>query len=64
MWFFIVKSIVGAVLGQATNVRFKKKTAMGKWFRGKMESGTTGRQKDMISKILTAEEKTMQKFLF
>ena len=37
MWFFLIKSIVGAILGQATNAWFKK-TAMGKWFYGKMES--------------------------
>ena len=37
MWFFLVKAIVGAILGQATNAWFKK-TAMGKWFYGKMET--------------------------
>ena len=31
MWFFLVKSIVGAIVGQSTNTWFKK-TKMGMWF--------------------------------
>ena len=36
MWFFLVKSMLGAVIGQSTNAWFKK-TAMGKWFYAKVE---------------------------
>ena len=61
MWFFLIKSIVGAILGQATNAWFKK-TAMGKWFYGKMESWYNWAAERYDLKILTAEEKTMQKF--
>ena len=61
MWFFLIKSIVGAILGQATNAWFKK-TAMGKWFYGKMESWYNWAADRYNLKILTAEENTMQKF--
>ena len=37
MWFFLIKSIVGAILGQATNSWFKK-TKMGMWFYKKVDS--------------------------
>ena len=56
MWFFLIKSIVGAILGQATNAWFKK-TAMGKWFYGKMESWYNWAAERYDLKILTAEEK-------
>ena len=36
MWFFLVKSMLGAVIGQSTKAWFKK-TAMGKWFYAKVE---------------------------
>ena len=36
MWFFLVKSIVGAIVGQSTNTWFKK-TKMGMWFYKKMD---------------------------
>ena len=36
MWFFLIKSIVGAILGQATNSWFKK-TKMGVWFYAKVD---------------------------
>ena len=65
MWFFIVNPIVGAVLGQATNAWFKKKKKQ-RWVNGSMAKwnhGTTGRQKDMILKILTAEEKQCKNLL-
>ena len=61
MWFFLMKAIAGAILGQATNAWFKK-TAMGKWFYGKMEQWYNWAAKRYNLKILTAEQKTMQKF--
>ena len=54
MWFFLIKSIVGAILGQATNAWFKK-TAMGKWFYGKMESWYNWAAERYDLKILTAD---------
>ena len=35
MWFFLIKSIVGAILGEATNTWFRK-TKMGIWFYNKV----------------------------
>ena len=61
MWFFLIKSIVGAILGQATNSWFKK-TKMGKWFYKKVESGYNWAAKRYDLKVLTAEEKTMKRF--
>tara|TARA_B100001057_G_scaffold414845_1_gene432114 strand:+ start:506 stop:745 length:240 start_codon:yes stop_codon:yes gene_type:complete len=61
MWFFLVKSMLGAVIGQSTNAWFKK-TAMGKWFYAKVESWYNWAAERYDLKILTAEEKTMQKF--
>ena len=48
-------------LPDPTNAWFKK-TAMGKWFYGKMESWYNWAAERYDLKILTAEEKTMQKF--
>ena len=61
MWFFLIKSIVGAVLGQATNAWFKK-TAMGGWFYGKVEQCYNWAAKRYNIKVLEAEEKEMVKF--
>ena len=36
MWFWLVSSIAGAILGQATNSWFKK-TKMGGWFYRKVD---------------------------
>ena len=61
MWFFLVKSIVGAILGQATNEWFKK-TAMGGWFYGKVEQCYNWAAKRYNIKVLDAEQKAMEKF--
>ena len=37
MWFWIVSSITGSILGSATSKWFEK-TAMGRWFNRKMEN--------------------------
>ena len=37
MWFWIVSSITGSILGSATSSGFEK-TAMGRWFNRKMEN--------------------------
>ena len=36
MWFFLVKSVAGAIIGQSTNAWFKK-TKMGVWFYKKVD---------------------------
>ena len=61
MYFFLIKATLGAIVGQSTNAWFKK-TAMGKWFYKKVESGYNWAAERYDLKILTAEEKTMQKF--
>ena len=61
MWFFLIKAMLGAIVGQSTNAWFKK-TAMGKWFYKKVESGYNWAAKRYDLKVLTAEEKTMKNF--
>jgi len=61
MWFFLIKAMLGAIVGQSTNAWFKK-TAMGKWFYKKVESGYNWAAKRYDLKVLTAEEKTMKRF--
>ena len=61
MWFFLIKSIVGAILGQATNSLFKK-TKMGVWFYAKVDSWYKWAAKRYDIDILTNEEKAIKKF--
>ena len=61
MYFFLIKATLGAIVGQSTNAWFKK-TAMGKWFYKKVESGYNWAAKRYDLKVLTAEEKTMKRF--
>ena len=61
MWFFLIKSIVGAILGQATNSWFKK-TKMGVWFYAKVDCCYNWAAKRYDIKVLTDEEKQMAKF--
>ena len=61
MYFFLIKAMLGAIVGQSTNAWFKK-TAMGKWFYKKVESGYNWAAKRYDLKVLTAEEKTMKRF--
>ena len=37
MWFFLIKSMLGAIIGQSTNAWFRK-TKVGIWFYSKVES--------------------------
>mgnify|MGYP001390473007 CR=1 FL=1 len=57
MWFWIVSSIAGSILGSATNSWFEK-TALGKWFYKKVESGYNWAAKRYDLKVLTAEEES------
>ena len=61
MWFFLIKSIVGAILGQATNSWFKK-TKMGMWFYQKVDTCDNWAAKRYDLDVLTKEEKLIKKF--
>ena len=61
MWFFLIKSIVGAILGQATNSWFKK-TKMGMWFYKKVDTCYNWAAKRYDLDVLTKEEKLIKKF--
>ena len=61
MWFFLIKSIVGAKLGQATNSWFKK-TKMGLWFYKKVDTCYNWAAKRYDLDVLTKEEKLIKKF--
>ena len=60
MWFFLVKSIVGAILGQATNSWFRK-TKMGMWFYKKVDTCYNWAAKRYDLDVLTKEEKLIKK---
>ena len=59
MWFFLVKSILGAIVGQSTNAWFKK-TKMGIWFYKKVDSWYNWAAKRYDLDVLTKEEKLIK----
>ena len=61
MWFFLVKSILGAIVGQSTNAWFKK-TKMGIWFYKKVDGWYNWAAKRYDLDVLTKEEKLIKKF--
>ena len=61
MWFFLIKAMAGAIIGQATNAWFKD-TKMGVWFYNKVDSLYNWAAKRYDVKLLTDEEKRMAKF--
>ena len=61
MWFFLVKSIVGAIVGQSTNTWFKK-TKRGIWFYKKVDTCYNWAAKRYDLDVLTKEEKLIKKF--
>ena len=61
MWFFLVKSIAGAIVGQATNSWFRK-TKMGVWFYAKVDSWYNWAAKRYDLDVLSKEEKAMKRF--
>ena len=61
MWFFLVKSIAGAIIGQATNSWFRK-TKMGVWFYAKIDSWYNWAAKRYDLDVLSKEEKAMKRF--
>ena len=61
MWFFLIKSIVGAIIGQSTNKWFKK-TKMGMWFYRKVDTCYNWAAKRYDLDVLSKEEKLIKKF--
>ena len=61
MWFFLVKSILGAIIGQSTNAWIRK-TKMGMWFYKKVDTCYNWAAKRYDLNVLTKEEKLIKKF--
>ena len=61
MWFFLISNIAGSILGGATNSWFAD-TKLGIWFYNKMDSLYNWAAHKYNIKILTEEEKKMEKF--
>ena len=61
MLFFLVKSILGAIVGQSTNAWFKK-TKMGMWFYAKVEQCYNWAAKRYDIQVLSKEEKLIKRF--
>ena len=61
MWFFLIKAMAGAIIGNATATWFKD-TKMGVWFYNKVDSLYNWAAKRYDIKVLTDEEKRMAKF--
>ena len=61
MWFWIVSSITGSILGSATSKWFEK-TAMGRWFNRKMENIYNWAADRYGLQIIKAEDKWKSKY--
>ena len=61
MWFFLIKSILGAIIGQSTNAWFKK-TKMGIWFYKKVDTCYNWAAKRYDLNVLSKEEKLIKRF--
>ena len=61
MWFFLIKAMAGAIIGNATATWFKD-TKMGVWFYNKVDSLYNWAAERYDIKVLTDEEKQMAKF--
>ena len=61
MYFFLIKAIAGAIIGQSTNAWFRK-TKVGVWFYKKIDSCYNWAAKRYDLDILTKEEKLIKKF--
>lgn len=61
MWFFLLKSAAGAIVGSATESWFRD-TKLGVWIYAKMDSLYTWASKRYGIKMLTDERKRMAKF--
>ena len=61
MWFFLIKAITGASIGDASAEWFKK-TKVGLWFYKKVERLYNWAAKRYNIKIATVEEKLLKKY--
>jgi len=61
MWFFIIKSVAGSIIGSATESWFRD-TKLGVWTYAKLDSLYTWASKRYGIKMLTDERKRMAKF--
>ena len=61
MWFFLISSIAGSIIGSATDSWFRD-TRLGIWFYNKIDSLYTWASKRYGLKLLTDEENRMAKF--
>ena len=61
MWFWLLSSIAGSIIGSATDSWFRD-TKLGVWFYAKMDSLYTWASKRYGIKMLTDERKRMAKF--
>lgn len=61
MWFWLISSIASSIIGSATEGWFKD-TKVGVWFYAKLDSLYTWASKRYGLKILTDEDKKMEKF--
>lgn len=61
MWFFLIKSIAGSIIGSASNEWFRK-TKFGIWTYAKVEQLMNWAAKRYHISVLTKEEKLTKKF--
>ena len=61
MWFWLIKSITGSIIGNASAEWFKK-TKLGVWFFNKVDKLYNWAAERYNIKVLTEEEKKMAKF--
>tara|TARA_R100000081_G_C4728105_1_gene121852 strand:- start:396 stop:638 length:243 start_codon:yes stop_codon:yes gene_type:complete len=61
MWFWLIKSITGSIIGNASAEWFKK-TKLGVWFFNKVDRLYNWAAERYNIKVLTEEEKQMAKF--
>ena len=61
MWFFLISSIAGSIIGSATDSWFRD-TKLGIWFYNKLDSICTWASDRYGLKLLTDEENRMAKF--
>ena len=61
MWFWLIKSITGSIIGNAS-AEWLKKTKLGVWFFNKVDRLYNWAAEKYNIKVLTEEEKQMAKF--
>ena len=61
MWFWLISSIAGGILGNAADSWFAD-TKLGKWFYGTIDTVCTWAAKKLNIKILADEEKWRKKY--